>query len=269
MFKMSIYFFSASFVTLAMAVLLYAWHTWSGRQELVRYATALSIATVVLLSGSLLTRSMVSGYGPFSNMYEFSASFALGVVASYLYVERQYRSKSLGVLSLLIALALMIYASTLPSEIQPLVPALQNNLLLTIHVTVAIIAYGAFAVAFAAAVCYLLTARFNIGWLPEEEILDDMAYKAVVLAFPMMTLVLIVGALWADIAWGRYWSWDPKETASLLTWLMYGGYLHARVVKGWQGQRSAWLLVLGFAATLFTFYGNYFFGGLHSYGGVN
>ena len=84
--------------------------------------------------------------------------------------------------------------------------------------------------------------------------------------FPMMALVIILGALWADIAWGTYWSWDPKETASLVTWLIYGGYLHARVMRGWRGERSAALLILGFGATLFTYYGNLFFGGLHSYG---
>ncbi|MBM2826765.1 MAG: cytochrome biosis protein CcsB, partial [Dehalococcoidia bacterium] len=102
----------------------------------------------------------------------------------------------------------------------------------------------------------------------EEDVLDDMAYKAVILGFPMMALVLILGALWADIAWGRYWGWDPKETASLLTFLIYGGYLHARVVRGWRGQPSAALLVLGFAATMFTYFGNYFFSGLHSYGSM-
>jgi ABC-type transport system involved in cytochrome c biogenesis permease subunit len=82
----------------------------------------------------------------------------------------------------------------------------------------------------------------------------------------MMALTIILGAIWADIAWGRYWSWDPKETAALVTLLMYGGYLHARVIRGWRGERSAYLLLLGFAATAFTYYGNYFFGGLHGYG---
>jgi cytochrome c-type biogenesis protein CcsB len=96
-------------------------------------------------------------------------------------------------------------------------------------------------------------------------VLDEIAYRAVMVGFPMMALVLILGALWAQIAWGSYWSWDPKETASLVTWLIYGGYLHARVVRGWRGQRSALLLILGFGATLFTYFGNYFFGGLHSY----
>ena len=267
MMKMSLYLFSASFVTLGLALALYAWHVFGQRRDIGRYATSLSVATLVLLGASLLVRSLVSGHGPFSNMYEFSASFAFGIVASSLYVEGQQRRKALGGLCLLVALAFMVYASTLPSQVEPLVPALQNNLLLTIHVVVAIIAYGSFAVAAVAAGCYLVARRLRISWLPAEEDLDDMAYKAVILGFPMMALVLILGALWADIAWGRYWGWDPKETASLLTWLLYGAYLHARVVRGWQGQPSALLLLLGFAATIFTYFGNYFFGGLHSYGG--
>ena len=92
--------------------------------------------------------------------------------------------------------------------------------------------------------------------------------QAVMIGFPFLTLTIVLGALWAEVAWGRYWGWDPKETASLVTWLIYGGYLHARVVRGWRGERSAALLLVGFAAVLFTYFGNLFFGGLHSYAGL-
>ena len=98
--------------------------------------------------------------------------------------------------------------------------------------------------------------------------LEDISYRAILIAFPLDTMVIILGALWADVAWGSYWSWDPKETASLFTWLIYGAYLHARVVRGWHGKRAAWLLLAGFGAVLLTFFGNLFFGGLHSYSGV-
>ena len=97
------------------------------------------------------------------------------------------------------------------------------------------------------------------------DLLDEIGYRAVVIAFPLLTIMIILGAIWADIAWGRYWSWDPKETAALVTWLIYGAYLHARVVRDWRGSKAAWLLILGFAAILFTYFGNLFFGGLHSY----
>ena len=231
-----------------------------------RYGTILTVNAFAFLTASLVFRWIAAGHGPFSNMYEFSLAFAWGALALYLYFELRYRLRTLALLVLPIAMGLLIYATTLPSDITPLVPALQNNLLLTVHVAVAIIAYGAFALAFGTAILFLVQRRDAIRWLPRSTVLDEMGYKAVMVGFPMMALVIILGALWADIAWGTYWSWDPKETASLVTWLIYGGYLHARVLRGWRGQRSALLLILGFAATLFTYYGNLFFGGLHSYG---
>ncbi len=230
-----------------------------------RYATILTVNGFVFLTASLVFRAIASGHGPFSNMYEFSLAFSWGSLAIYIYFEVRYQLRILALMVLPVALGLLAYATTVPSDITPLVPALQNDLLLTIHVAVAIIAYGAFTVAFGAAVLYLIQHRDSIRWLPKKAVLDEIGYKAVMVGFPMMALVIILGALWADIAWGTYWSWDPKETASLVTWLIYGGYLHARVLRGWRGQRSAVLLILGFAATLFTYYGNLFFGGLHGY----
>ncbi len=230
-----------------------------------RYATILTVNGFIFLTASLVFRAIASEHGPFSNMYEFSLAFAWGSLAIYIYFEIRYQLRILALMVLPVALGLLAYATTVPSEITPLVPALQNDLLLTVHVAVAIIAYGAFTVAFGAAVLYLIQHRDSIRWLPKKAILDEIGYKAVMVGFPMMALVIILGALWADIAWGTYWSWDPKETASLVTWLIYGGYLHARVLRGWRGQRSAVLLILGFGATLFTYYGNLFFGGLHGY----
>jgi cytochrome c-type biogenesis protein CcsB len=161
---------------------------------------------------------------------------------------------------------MLLYATTVPDDINPLVPALQHSTLLTIHVATAVIAYGAFAVGCGAAVLFLIQRRKSMNWLPDRNTLDEVGYRSVMIGFPMLAATIILGAVWADIAWGRYWSWDPKETAALVTWLVYGAYLHARVIRGWRGERSAYLLLLGFAATGFTYYGNYFFGGLHSYG---
>jgi len=233
------------------------------------YGTLIAWLALAFLTASLAFRTVATGHGPFANMYEFSVAFAWGVLAIYLYFERRYQQRVLGLIALPVALGLLLYATTIPSAAEPLVPALQNNLLLTVHVAVAIVAYGTFSVAFAAAVLYLLQPEGGRRGLPRPGLLDEISYRAVVIGFPFLTLVIVLGAVWAEVAWGSYWSWDPKETASLVTWLLYGSYLHARVVRGWRGRRAAWLLIAGFGATLFTYFGNLFFGGLHSYAGLN
>lgn len=239
-----------------------------GASNLAAYGTLLAYLGLAFISASLLFRTIASGRGPFANMYEFSVAFAWGILVMYAYFERRYRQRALGLIALPVALALLLYALTIPATIDPLVPALQNNLLLSIHVAVAIVAYGTFSISFAAAVLHLIGGEHGRRGLPSRELLDEIGYKAVVIGFPFLTLTIVLGAVWAEVAWGRYWSWDPKETASLVTWLIYGSYLHARVVRGWRGQRAAWLLLIGFGAVLFTYFGNLFFGGLHSYSGL-
>jgi len=233
------------------------------------YGTLITYLALIFLTASLLFRTIATQHGPFANMYEFSIAFAWGTLAMYLYFERRYHQRVLGLVALPIALAMLLYAMTIPSTIDPLVPALQNNLLLSVHVAVAIVAYGTFTVAFASAVLYLVQGEKGRAGLPSRELLDEISYKAVMVGFPFLTLTIVLGAVWANEAWGTYWSWDPKETASLVTWLIYGSYLHARVARGWRGERAAYLLILGFAAVLFTYFGNLFFGGLHSYSGLD
>lgn len=235
-----------------------------------KYATLLGWLAFILLGASLVFRAFVTGHGPFSNMYEFSIAFAWGILGIYLWFERKYHQRLLGLVVMPVALGLLWYALQIPggSDVEPLVPALQNNLLLSVHVATAIVAYGSFTIAFAAAILFLIQPEGGRWGLPKPAILDEIGYRAIVVGFPFLTLVIVLGAVWADIAWGRYWGWDPKETASLLTWFIYGAYLHARVMRGWRGTKAAVLLVIGFAATLFTYFGNHFFGGLHSYSGL-
>jgi cytochrome c-type biogenesis protein CcsB len=232
------------------------------------YGTLIGWLGFIFLSASLVFRTIYVGHGPFANMYEFSVAFAWGVLGAYLYSERRYHLRTIGLIALPIALLMLLYATTIPSTSEPLVPALQDNLLLTVHVAVAIVAYGTFSVAFASALLHLVQPASGRRGLPRPELLDEVSYRSVVIGFPFLTLVIVLGAIWADRAWGSYWSWDPKETAALVTWLIYGAYLHARVVRGWHGRPAAWLLVVAFAATLFTYFGNLFFGGLHSYAGL-
>ncbi len=290
MYNLSQYSYVASFVALALAAVVYASYGVARRRtvaagftadtteqitgprggdmtdSLGRWGTILLFNAFAFLTGALAFRWVAAGHGPFANMYEFSLAFVWGTLAAHLYFEFRYGLRSLAILVLPVCLGMFAYASTVPSEIDPLVPALQNNLLLSIHVAVAIAAYGAFVLSFAAAVLFIANRDDRFNWLPSRAMLDEVGYKAVMFAFPLLAMVVIMGAVWAKVAWGTYWSWDPKETASLVTWLIYGGYLHARVVRGWKGQRSAYLLIVGFGAVLFTYFGNYFLGGLHSYG---
>jgi len=234
-------------------------------RALAQYGTYFTWLALVFLTACLVTRTFATGHGPFTNQYEFSVAFAWGMVLAYIYFEHKYHVRTIALLILPISMALLLYALTVGATANPLVPALQNNLLLTIHVAVAIVAYGAFSVSFAAAILYLIQPEGGRPGLPKPALLDEIGYRAVIIGFPLLTMTVVLGAVWAEIAWGTYWSWDPKETASLLTWLIYGAYLHARVARGWVGRRAAWLLVVGFASVLLTFFGNLFFGGLHSY----
>jgi ABC-type transport system involved in cytochrome c biogenesis permease subunit len=222
-------------------------------------------AALLFLTLSIVARATATGHGPFSNMYEFSVAFCWGIMASSLYFQWRYKVRVVTAAGVVIALALLAYAYTLPSRHVPLAPALQQSLLLSFHVAAAMLAYGMFAVGFGAAAVYLVW-RHYLGADPGRlEVLENTAHNAVLIGFPFMTLTIILGALWADIAWGRYWGWDPKETSSLVTWLVYAAYLHARVLRGWRGSKSVFLIIVGFLAVLFTYFGNYFFAGLHSY----
>jgi cytochrome c-type biogenesis protein CcsB len=235
------------------------------RRSMALYGTYFTRLAAVFLTACLVLRTIATGHGPFTNQYEFSVAFAWGMVAAYIYFEHRYHIRTIALLVLPIAAALLLYALTVGATANPLVPALQNNLLLTIHVAVAIIAYGAFSISFAAAVLYLTQPEEGRPGWPKPALMDEIGYRAVIIGFPLLTMTVVLGAVWAEIAWGSYWSWDPKETASLLTWLIYGAYLHARVARGWVGRRAAWLLIAGFASVLLCFFGNLFFGGLHSY----
>jgi cytochrome c-type biogenesis protein CcsB len=219
----------------------------------------------VLLSLSIIIRAAATGHGPFSNMYEFSLAFAWGIISLGLLLWWRNRLNLIIGLTAILSLATLIFAATLSSRVISLIPALQQSVLLSFHVTAAVIAYGAFAISFGIAVVYLIRERNRPGASSQSETLDQIGYQAVIIGFPFMTLTIMLGAVWAEIAWGRYWGWDPKETASLVTWLLYAGYLHARIIRGWRGKRAAILLIVGFCAVLFTFFGNYIFQGLHSY----
>ena len=218
-----------------------------------------------LLSGAIIARWVDIGHGPFSSMFEFAIAFSWGIMGLGILYWMRYRVMLVSGASSLIALALMIYASFLSKNASQLVPALQQSFLLSTHVAAAALSYGAFAIGFVTSIMFLMQRKRIIPWMPSPDKLDRISYNTVIVGFPLLTLVIILGALWANVAWGHYWSWDPKETAALVTWFFYAAYLHTRVVIGWQGSRSAILLVVAFLAVVFTFFGNYFFSGLHAF----
>lgn len=220
---------------------------------------------------SIITRWIAAGHVRISNMYEYSMIFTFWITMLNLIFERMYRVRQMGAIVMTIAAGMTLYIWALPvglREVSSLQPALQAPTIMAFHVGTASLAYATFAVAFAASVLFLIADRWRISWLPSTEMLDDIAFRAITIGFPLFTLSIILGSVWAHDAWGVYWQWDPKETAALFTWLVYGVYLHTRTLRGWTGRRSAYVLLFGFAATIFTYYGNYFFGGLHAYGGV-
>lgn len=233
-------------------------------------------ATAALLFVSLLIRGIVEQHAPWSNLFEFSLSFTTALLLCYLVFEARFhervRAWSLYICALaLVTVGIAIYMGLTYNLINgstQLIPALQDKPILAIHVSVAIFAYALFSVAFGAGLIMLAQGGEGrrVRWLPSAEAADELAYKAVIIGFPLLALTLILGAYWANYAWGHYWSWDPKETSALVTWLIYAVYLHARGIRGWRGKRIAWLLTLGFVATLFTYYGvSFFVPSLHSY----
>jgi cytochrome c-type biogenesis protein CcsB len=255
-----------------------------------RAATAVAWLAMGLLAVSLVARWQAVDHAPWSNMYEFTIAFAAAILGFYLVFERVFAPRSqepersqeapgpsrspraLGSVALPLVCAMLAGSvAFFPDTVRPLAPALQNTDLLAIHVAAMILAYAALSVSFAAAVLYLVQGgnANRFPRLPKARLLDEIGYKSVMLGFPLLAGGIALGAYWANSAWGRYWGWDPKETSALLTWLIYGIYLHMRGLRNWNGTRSAWVLVVGFGAVMFTYFVvNLWVSGLHSYAGV-
>jgi len=221
----------------------------------------------------VLSYRLGMGHAPFSNLYESMVFFSWTMALIYLLAVRRRASRMLGVFVMPLVFLALASTSLMNDDVTPLVPALQSNWL-TAHVITCFLGYAAFAVAFCANILYLVKinqqAEAGAGWLqkalPDSAAMDEFSYRIIGLGFPMLSLGIITGAAWANSAWGTYWSWDPKETWSLIVWLIYAAYLHARITRGWKGRRAAWLSITGFAATLFCYLGvNLFLSGLHSY----
>jgi cytochrome c-type biogenesis protein CcsB len=236
---------------------------------------ALTIVSVGFASHSLalITRYAEAGHTPVTNLHESLSFFAWMLVGVLLFVHLKYKVEVLGSFLSPIALILMLFALALPKEILPLAPVLRS-FWHPFHVVFAFLGNAIFALAFCCGVMYLIQEKQlkskKMGAitkrLPPLKVLDDLNYQALKFGFPLLTLGIITGAVWANYAWGRYWDWDPKETWSLITWLLYAALLHQRLTVGWRGRKAAIMAIIGFLAVLFTFLGvNLLLSGLHAY----
>jgi cytochrome c-type biogenesis protein CcsB len=238
-----------------------------GKRGLADAGAWVAFAGFVLMTAGLVGRSVIAGHLPTTSMYEYLVFFSWTAVLFFLLFYLKTRGAFIGVIVMPVAFLLVVLASLFPADIEAqLIPALQSWWL-TIHVVLACLGEGAFAVAFAAAVLRLFRSDRPSGRLPPKERLEVIEYRAVALGYPLFTIgALVAGAIWAQKAWSIWWSWDPKETASLVVFLIATAYLHARHARGWRGTRAAALAVLIFVAAVFTLFANLIFGGLHSYG---
>jgi cytochrome c-type biogenesis protein CcsB len=248
-------------------------------ERLGRMAVSLTVLGAMIHAASLVTRGLAVDRVPWGNMYEFGSSICLvGLVAWLFVLRREPALLRLGAFVLLPIVVLLFTSGTLLySKAAALQPALQSYWIV-IHVSAAVIASGVLLVAGVASLLYLARAandrdgdRFaRLGQrLPAADVLDRLAYRGTVFAFPVWTFAIITGAVWAETAWGRYWGWDPKETVAFVAWVVYAGYLHARATAGWRSGRAAWVNVAGLVVMVFNlFFVNLVVAGLHSYAGV-
>ena len=245
--------------------------TGRGRLEKPGYY-ALLLGFAVHLFG-LVFRYFAAGYTPITNLHESLSFFALCVAGFFIFLRRIYRIGILGSVFLPVVSVMLISAFAAPAGIRPLPPMLRSYWL-PIHTTFAFIGNAVFFAGFLVSIVYLLIERgikkrrcgTSPGRFPSLETLDRINYKCMSYGFPFLTIGIITGALWAELAWGSYWNWDPKETWSLITWIMYAILIHNRLTIGWRGRKTAYMMIAGFVSVVVTFIGvNFFMGGLHSY----
>ena len=243
-----------------------------------RIALALTVIAWVIHVVGIVLRGLAQGHVPWSNMFEFALTSSGIIVGVFLLVQLWQNLRFLGAYITGFALIeLGIGTTNFYVDVKPLPPALQSAWLV-IHVFVAVLGTSFFAIGGGLSLVQLLQARAAntktrtmkfLQTLPSAEVLENLAYRVIVVGFVFWTFTLIAGAIWAERAWGRYWGWDTKEVWTFIIWTIFAGYIHARATRGWRGSRSAWLAIVGFTAVMFNFtVVNLFFKGLHAYSGL-
>jgi cytochrome c-type biogenesis protein CcsB len=231
----------------------------------------LGIAGVTLNGLSLIARWITSGHPPLTGIYETLSllSFFMGLVLIFMIKKKWVKPEVLGISILPLIMVFILVALINYSEAGALAVSLRS-IWLFIHVPIAIFSYALFGVAAVCGVLYLLKNRRHGEESKTEsphdlKVIDNVVYRSVAGGFILLTIAIVTGAIWAESAWGSYWSWDPKETWSLITWFVYAIFLHTRLVKGWRGKKAAVIAIIGFVAVIFTYFGVNLIGGLHSY----
>jgi ABC-type transport system involved in cytochrome c biogenesis permease subunit len=292
---LSLVFFTFSFVFYILTTALYLGYWVFKKKWLGQTATAMAFVALVSTSMILISRAGESGHAPFSNLWESMMLFVWATNAGYLIMEYKHKFRTIGIIVMALESVAMLSALLLPyrfKSVEPLNPALQNkwhwmtDLLSTwglekyaigwldFHVFTTFIGYAGFAISFGLSVLYLIKEKSEtktqrnalVESFPPAKTLDELSYRAIAWGFPFLAVGIVSGAVWANYAWGTYWSWDPKETWSLITWFIYAAYLHARVTRGWRGKRAAYISIVGFAAVIFLYWGvSFVLPGLHAY----
>ncbi len=268
----------AYFVTM----LLYFLYVAVKKPALSKLAIRVQICTLLVHTAAIVLRGVAMGRLPMANQYEFSTAFSWALALVSLIFILRFNFPVLGAFASPVTLLLAVYAGVQKlnelkvietngiDSIRNLMPALRSSWL-GIHVSTVIVAYGAFGVSFVLSVIFLLRDRMkeNGFWdthIPKKEALDTISYRCVSLGMMFLTVTIGIGGIWAENAWGSYWTWDPKETWALVTWMIYLVYLHLRIRRGWNGKTAAIFGVVGFVCVLFTYIGvNTLLPGLHSY----
>ncbi len=253
--------------------LLYLYFVFTLNERSARLGRMFLLIGVALHGAGFAGRYASAGYTPITSLFESLSFSAFAIVCVFLAFELRYNLRVLGAFVAPLAFFFSLFAAFLPGEVLTLAPAL-NSYWLPVHVMLLFFGNAVFAVAFGAGIMYLLMERElkrkKLGpifkRLPSLDVLDDINHRCLTIGFPLLTLGIITGSIWAEYAWGSYWSWDPKEVWSLITWLLYAALLHGRMTVGWRGRKAAILAIVGFCSVLFTFLGvNLLLPGLHTY----
>ncbi len=274
--------FLITFGLYAAAMLLYFLYAAIKKPILSKLAVRVQAAALLVHTAAIVLRGIDMGRLPMANQYEFATAFAWALALVSLVFILKFDFPVLGAFSSPVTLLLAVYAGMMKlnelktiaengaDSIKNLMPALRSSWL-GIHVSTVIVAYGALGVSFVLSILFLVRDRMkeNGFWdahVPKKEKLDTISYRCISLGMMFLTVTIFIGGIWAENAWGSYWTWDPKETWALVTWLIYLVYLHLRIKKGWSGKAAAIFGVVGFVCVLFTYIGvNTLLPGLHSY----